>query len=286
MNTIIYLDVLIIEGVIINYLLLLCTATFTAAPKNRARMFTAALLGGVASLMILLPERGFIADFAVKTLVTLVILKVAFKVNYKAFVKCTLWYILFNCLLSGLLLLIYYFGYTDLHAKNFQLYIDISPLLLVGTTVLLYIIVKVLCYFLIKPDLTVLQCTIIGDTHRFSLAGVYDSAFVATDILQEAPLVLLSYPAVSNMLAPEHRSALKAYFTNFELCEGFTLLPIDGIGGSELLPALYPVSVMINGKEVQKVKLCFTNRDINIKGAGCLLSKEFMEVYSNVQQHS
>ncbi len=281
MKTVLYIDVLILEGTIINYILLLSTATFLNLQKSKWRMAVAAIFGGFASLLILLPSPHPIFEIFVKILLTIIIVLIAYKGTKIALVKASVWYLLFNCLLAGLLILLYAFGMTDFYSRNMQLYFDISPIILVLVTVALYIIIKIICVFVIKPDESVKIAKISCRDIEFEILAVYDSGFVAHDVFSGAPLVLVSFPEIANKLNDKTKFNIEDYYKTGIPKEGYTLVPLDGVGGSELALSLYPVKMSLDDKVIENVKICFSRHSLNVKGAHCLLSKEFMEVLTH-----
>ncbi len=58
---IIYADILVVLNVLTDYLLLRCCGAVRHLPVRRGRLLAGALLGGAASLQMLLPVRGFVA---------------------------------------------------------------------------------------------------------------------------------------------------------------------------------------------------------------------------------
>ena len=66
MQTVIYVDVLVVLNLIITYLLLLCTALALRQSPSALRLFFGSLLGGFSSLIILLPDLGWVIGFLLK----------------------------------------------------------------------------------------------------------------------------------------------------------------------------------------------------------------------------
>ncbi len=274
---------LFLQGVIINYILLLCTAQLAEIKFKRRRLIIAAMLGGVASFMIFLPSPPLLLQLLIKFSITALIIIVAFKSNRKGYLKIFLWYILFNCLLAGLLLLFRFAGgeYTD---NNLQVYFDISAFMLIATTAFLYLVVNIIKRIFSSHDTDVLEMQFCYQELIFKAHGRYDSGFAARDILQNAPLILMGYRNNKQNLPDELVLSLETYFTTGMPSNKLSVLPLTGVGGSELTATLYPVTVVVNEKKTENVKLCFSKNAINLGGASCLISKEFMEVLNHAHK--
>ncbi len=252
---------------------------------KRLRLFFAASLGGIASFLILLPSPIIPLQMLIKLLVTALILLVAFRTNLRGYFKAFIWYILFNCLFAGLLLLFQFSG-GQFQSNNMQFYFDISAMTLIFTTIVLYLTLTLIRY--IFKEHSGSEPMFLELRHNnlcFRLTACYDSGFRAHDILQGAPLVLIGYPSCKTELPFEICIALEKYFSEGMPGEGFSVLPLDGVGGSELTATLFPVSVLSNDKKIDSIKLCFSNKHIDVGGAHCLLSKEFMEVMTNAHKN-
>lgn len=279
MKTILYADILFIEGVIINYTLLLCTAHFASFKKNRWRLILSATAGGAASFLILIPSPGLFFEVVIKIIVSLLIVMLCFNVFGKALVKAFLWYMLFNCLLAGLLLLFYFMGGVGFAANNMQVYFDISAVMLVGSALALYLLMRIISLFFGKPETGTFETAILYGDSEFVFMARYDSGFVAKDILQNGRLLLASLPDIKKSLPTGLTDALLLYFNLGDVSPGLTLLMLNSAFGGELLPAIYPVTATINNKVFCDVKICFTKNKIDADGAAALLSVDFKEIF-------
>ncbi len=284
MKTVMYIDMLFIQGVLINYTLLLCSARFSGINVNRWRILASAIFGGLASFLIFLPTPAIIFQIIIKLLVTNILLFIAFKTNIRGYIKGFIWYIAFNCFLAGLVLLFYFTGGNGVILKNFQIYFDISAILLVIATLVLYICATAIRMVFVVPEQKPTRIEITVKEAVFNLSACYDNGFTAKDILNNAPLLLIDYNSCKASLPETVRTGYLNYHKNAQLSHGMSVLPINSIGGTELTLSLYPVSVKVEEKIVDGVKLCFTKQSIDINGTSCLLSKEFMEVLNNAQK--
>ena len=62
--TVVYVDVLLLVNLLVNYFLLLGTCFFTKEAQNRIRFFIAAAVGALFSFTVLLPIISALTSFA------------------------------------------------------------------------------------------------------------------------------------------------------------------------------------------------------------------------------
>ena len=79
----IYLDVLIVLNIYVNYFLLRATAKFTHTPLKTIRCIISSVIGSLFSLTILLPAGNFLIPLAIKLGAAVVIVGMAFGVKDK-----------------------------------------------------------------------------------------------------------------------------------------------------------------------------------------------------------
>ncbi len=267
--------------ILINYTLLLCSARFAGLNVNRWRILASAILGGFASLLIFLPTPNIALQMVIKLVVTILMLLIAYKTNTKGYLKGFGWYIAFNCLLAGLVMLFYFTGGNGVIMRNMQLYFDISAVFLVACTLVLYICATAIRMVFVVPDQKPKRIELLYKGTISRLNACYDSGFTAKDILNNAPLIILDYNSCKEQLSPAIRTIVDIYFSTGVLEKGASVLPLNSIGGSELTITFYPITIKCDNKTVDKIKLCISKNNIDINGVNCLLSKEFMEVQGN-----
>ena len=104
METVIYVDVLVVLNFIITYLLLLCTASALRLSPSAVRLFFGSLLGGVSSLMIFLPPLPLpltlVCKAAICALITLTALPAG---SLRLFLRNGAFFLLTNVLFAGII---------------------------------------------------------------------------------------------------------------------------------------------------------------------------------------
>ena len=136
----VYVDVLIVLNVYVNYFLLRTTAKLTCSPLRIWRCIAASLYGSLFSLLILAPEMPLIISLGIKAIAACTIVLAAFGfVSTGRMLKNTFTFFTVNFIFAGVIYAAYsWLKPQFMHFSNTYFYIDFSLLLLVTVTALLY----------------------------------------------------------------------------------------------------------------------------------------------------
>lgn len=141
MKQTIYVDVLICVNLFVNYFLLLATSRFLKIKLKRRRILIASLLGAFYSLYILVPRIPTVLSFLIKIAMSITMILCAFGFSsLKTITKETFCFYSMNFVFCGIMFAFWYFiSPQNIAIKNGITYINISPILLVVTTLFAYI---------------------------------------------------------------------------------------------------------------------------------------------------
>ena len=115
---VIYLDVLLIVNLFVNYFLLLSTAQFVHRRPRRLRLLLGASIGSAASALILLPNLGLVPMLAIKLVLASLIVLTSFGYGTKAvYIKTVLIFFGVNFIFAGVMLALWSVSYTHLLGK-------------------------------------------------------------------------------------------------------------------------------------------------------------------------
>ena len=136
----IYLDVLIVLNIYVNYFLLRATAKFTHTPLKTIRCIISSVIGSLFSLTILLPAGNFLIPLAIKLGAAVVIVGMAFGIKDKKHtLKLILYFYIVNFIFGGVVMLLYItFKPSFMAFNNSYFYVDFSLLSLVIFTAVAY----------------------------------------------------------------------------------------------------------------------------------------------------
>ncbi|MDR1891627.1 MAG: sigma-E processing peptidase SpoIIGA [Oscillospiraceae bacterium] len=247
----VYLDILFLLNLFVNFFLIRAAALLCGRTGKRWRVFLGAAAGAAGSLLIFLPRVHMALSILLRLALSCLIIALSFGFgSKKAFLR--LWGAFFaaSFIFAGFMLALWFCLKPDRMAvNNGVVYFDISPLLLVASTLACYsVITFIRRLFRInaqKNDTFQLEISFKGQT--VSMTALYDTGHTLVDILSGAPVVVADYRAVEPLIPALSRKA----FTNVavepteDIKERYRLIPYSVIGGAGLLPAFRPDSVRL-----------------------------------------
>ena len=105
----IYLDVIFLENIVINYIMLYVTGIISKAQIKQKRLFLGALIGAIYSVIYYLFRLKIYSSFIIKIILSIVIIYVAFKsTNFKDLLKKILLFYLSSFVFGGAAIAIIY----------------------------------------------------------------------------------------------------------------------------------------------------------------------------------
>ena len=235
----IYVDVLLVLNIYVNFFLLRITAAITRSGMGRRRCAAASVYGSLYSLMILLPSLGTLLSLAIKLAAAVSIVAIAFGFQgRKRLAVNTLAFFTANFILAGTV-----YGVSSLlrpqfiHFNNASFYIDFSLLILIITTALLYFAVRLVRIIWDRsPDGTfsvVIRCG-----HKvLKLEGLADTGNGLVDYFTGSPVIICPEESFTELTGVR--------FDITALPKGFRLLPCSAVSGRGLLPVCRCDEVMI-----------------------------------------
>lgn len=262
----IYVDILICTNIFINYFILLAIARIFSIEFKRYRLILASFLGGIYSFLIFLPSNFFILGLILKFLASLTIILVAFRINsILSFIKIVASFYITNFLFAGIILFFWYFlDSEDIFVKNSTVYFNVSPLFFMVTTVVSYIVIRVLSFFTGQKNLDNEFCKLKIEQNNkiFNLKAKIDTGNDLKDPFSNKPVAVVEYKFIEEIVP----KTVKEYF--FDLGNSkkdnydekltslkFRAIPFNTVLGSGVMPAFKPEKIKLiknNKKEVEK----------------------------------
>lgn len=287
MKQIIYVDVLLAVNLFVNYFLLLTVAGFFHIAASRLRMVLGATLGAFGSLIILLPELPVLWSVAGKLLLSAVIVLIAFGASSRLFfLRAMGGFYLTSFGFAGFMLGIWYLAApSGMIMKNSVLYFDVSPLLLLGLTVICYAGVSLLNRLTGQRQPTALFClvTISAQGKSVRLTAKIDTGNSLKEPFSGYPVIVAEYECVRELAPPGVQSYLFAAAgeRHTQAAQpGLRLVPFRAVGGAGVLPAFRPDEVTIRtSKEniaVSEVYLAISAKKLGTTGFSALLNPELI----------
>lgn len=234
----IYVDVLIVLNIYVNYFLLRITSGITRSPLKNGRCIAASAYGSIFSLLILVPELNSIVVTSIKLAAAVTIVMLAFGIHGKKrlFINTSAFFVS-NMVLAGMIYAVYsWLSPEFVHIGNSFFYIDFSLIILVASTAALYIIVCLIKMFSVKSS-SVSDSYHVVIRHKdklVDLCGLADTGNALTDFFTGTPIIVCD---------KEH--FISGAMNETSLPKGFRFLPCNTVSGDGVIPIFRPDEVII-----------------------------------------
>lgn len=266
----VYADVLVFINAIVSYFLILSVcAIFKIRPKTY-RMLFGAVFGGMSAIVIFLPKMFFVWELVIKSTICVVQILITFSFKNKIrFAKLFLTLITVTYIFSGVVLSIIEISNTQLFIyQNGMAYFDISPMMLIISTAIVYFFIRVLLLFKkgAQNEEIIYECEVELYGIKVVFSGINDTGNSLLDPYFNTPVVIVE----KEILEPILEFNPKTY-----------LIPIKSIVADGVIFAFKPNSFryLKDDKyiEIKQVTIGIANSKIHSQYSA-ILSPEIFEL--------
>lgn len=243
---VLYVDILFTVNWVIDFLLLHATARLLRLPHRRRRTVIGAAVGALTCLVVMLPPLSAWLAVAYKAATTLLVVWVAFG-RQSLWKRCGVMFLLSDATAGAAVAVWWLFAPAGLAVVNGVVYMDVSPLLLIGCTATAYLLLCVYDRVVSRRDANghTYQLRIAHADKAITLSAMYDSGNALREPFSGAAVAVVPYRALCEMLPPDWNPAFAAP------PRGARLIPYTAVSGRGVLPAFCPQGmwVICDGKE-------------------------------------
>lgn len=265
MRQVIYIDVLLCVNLLINYVILILEAKFLNLRIKRKRLILSALTGSFYSIFIFFDQINLLLSLFIKLLMSITIILIAYGfINIRSFVKSIVTFYFINFIFGGIIFCIWYFiSPKGIFIKNGIVYFDISPILLILSTVVIYFSIKIYQYFLGESDLhdSVCDLEILNKGRIVKLFAKVDTGNSLKEPFSNKPVIVAEYESLKDILPPEVKNYIQDNVEDWTAKGKKTsllrVIPYSTVSGEGLLPAFIPEKVTIRYKNKTYIKETF-----------------------------
>lgn len=245
MENVIYADVLVFLNIIITFLLLLACARFLRLSPPPLRFLFGSLLGGASSLIILAPDLGLVFSVLSKLVFSLIIVCAAFSPkSLRSAARETGCFFAVSFLFAGIMLFISSLPFiSKVQLNNGAVYIDFSFMSLVLSSVLCFIITRVLGR-ITRRGVAPSSCEIkiVAPCGTVTKTAIIDTGNDLKDPFTGESVIIADRNSLKSIL-PEN---IKRYLSGEEdKCKGIKLIPFSTVASQGLLPCFRADSAVI-----------------------------------------
>ncbi len=162
MGQTIYIDILFCVNFVVDYIILLTVKKFMSLSCKRRRLFLGATVGGISSFVILLPPISSGLSMVISLITACIVVASTFApIERVSFIKTAAAFFLISFGYCGAMIAVWLlFSPENIIIRNSSVYIAMSPLTLVITTLVCYIILRVIMRITGRGDVGDTACTL------------------------------------------------------------------------------------------------------------------------------
>ncbi|MDR2654638.1 MAG: sigma-E processing peptidase SpoIIGA [Oscillospiraceae bacterium] len=294
MEQTIYVDILLVVNLFINYLLLRLTAKLVMPSAKKGRIFAGAMTGALFSLSIFLPGMPVFANVFIRAAMALIISAIAFGFrNKRLFFKCAGAFVFCTFLFAGAMTAYFMlFAPKGMLVSNSFVYFNISAPLLIVSAVIIYFILGAAQHLLKRGriDNTRYQVEVGCYGRSAILEGLLDTGCDLSEMFTGIPVCVCEFSALEGLIPETLRDVIKSSFSNMEKVaksaygKDLRLIPYKNLGGTGLMCAVRPekFTLMQGGKRfyTNKVYLAFSGENFSDGDYTCLINPKILEYIS------
>lgn len=200
---VIYIDILIILNIFINFLILLCSAKLLREIISKPRLVFACIFGGVFSLVLLLPDMGVFVSVLLKIIGAAALSLIAFPlISFKKFLRSFFCILFIGFAFAGIMFALYILIKPDNMAfNNGTVYFEISVRVFVICACICYVLIKLFLYLLKRFSADDRLCTLTVEISGKSvvLKGLVDTGNSLTDVFTGKPVTTVERVSVKRI---------------------------------------------------------------------------------------
>ena len=244
----VYLDVLFLENVVMNYMILLVAAKFSKSKTSNLRLFLGALVGALyVAVMVMIPGIKFSYTAFAKIFLSLVIVVIAFppeRVSY--FLKNLAIFYVSTFIFAGAAFAFLYFNQNGGFIRNGIIYIfwqskwTVLFLSIIMASIIIRIFWDILQYKFIKEKLLI-RLKIVFEDKIIVIAALIDTGNSLHDPLTNMPVIVVEFKAIKEILPLDIQSIFEeskendltcvtGIISNSEWFSRFRLIPFSSLG--------------------------------------------------------
>ena len=204
----VYLDIIFLENLIINYIILYATGIILKIQIRNLKIFFASLIGTIYSVVYYIVQFGLYSNFIVKLILSIVMIYVAFNpINFKTLVRQVLLFYLVSFVFAGATIaIIYMVNSQNITIQNGVFVGNYTMVTVLIGIAIAYIVVitafKMVKTRISKKDLICdIEVTINGQDIRTK--GMIDTGNLLKEPITNLPVVVMEYTLFYDVIPKE-----------------------------------------------------------------------------------
>ena len=141
-----------------------------------------------------------------------------------------------------------------LYIKNSVVYFNISPVIMIVTTLTAYIVIQGITKIVSKSVADTKRCKVSvmcnGNTCEFY--GKTDTGNTLYEPFSHLPVIVVNEKAVKPIIGKEFDKLIDGEYDTLAIKKQYRLIPFQSVGGKGLLPSFMPDKIYIDNEECQQ----------------------------------
>jgi len=215
----IYIEYLLIENVIINFIILYVVARITRTKINKLRLFVSAIIGSIYTIIVFYPSMEFMGKFLIKVSISILMVILAYNPEtLQQFIKQISAFYLVSFAFAGAIIGIFYIVNNNSYSLRFSFKNsrELSRYLTVGIIVATILLFSILKYYQkrLSRENYLTPISIGLKDKEVNLVALIDTGNSLKEPITQKPVIIAEYLALEEIL-PD--SIKNMYLDNKEL---------------------------------------------------------------------
>ena len=244
----IYLDIVLIENLCMNYIILFATGYLLKIRMNHIRLITSALLGGIYSILVYMEVLKIYSNFIFKIVFSIVMVYMAYKAKrIKQFIRQLVFFYLISFVFGGCAFaLLYFVKPQEILIRNGTL-IGTYPLKIAILGGIVGFTITVIAFHFVKTKIAkkdiYCEITLYFNNKNINVKALIDTGNMLKDPICQIPVIVVEKEALEEILPETLLNNLEKIIggdvpkeiyenQNLEYIKRFRLIPFSSIGKS------------------------------------------------------
>ncbi|MDD4699691.1 MAG: sigma-E processing peptidase SpoIIGA [Oscillospiraceae bacterium] len=240
---VVYADVLIFLNTFVNYFIIHITSLIAKNDARLWRQIMASSIGALFSLCIFIPVDNIAIEMLIRLIASCVIVLCCYGFkSIKSFLRLMAVFYVVSFLYVGIMMGLWFlFKTSKIVINSGVVYFDISPIILIVSTLISYISIKIFRRLSDRHADTAERCKlkIIYSNSSIVINAIVDSGHSLTDLFTAAPVIVIDEKSMNNLMGQKEFQLIlrNGDIANSKIKDRYRLIPYRSIGGQGLLPA-------------------------------------------------
>ncbi len=249
MKPVVYIDVLFVVNLIINYILLWTTGYLSKIRISHVRLLVGAVVGAIYAVIMFFPNFQIYYTMIAKFLFSIFLVALAYNIaKIKEFIKVLGVFYIVSFTFGGAALGLFYFTdagvYVGALLSNGVIYFNLPWKILLSSSVVAYMIIRITWHFIqtrINKKNLQIPLSIMFDNKSICIKALIDTGNALYDPISKFPVIIVEFQAIKDLLPKEiqeifHKCSendltlITSIMSNSDWISRFRLIPFSSLG--------------------------------------------------------